>query len=324
MKISILVPIYKAEKYIEHCAESLFSQDYDNIEFLFVNDCTPDRSIDVLQHFINEKYPDRKPQVRIINHEKNRGSAAARNTLLDNATGDFVCWVDADDWLENGAISTLVNKQNENDYDIVTGWSYEVTNEGTKALRQTDYKTKEEMYDDMWGHEFRHVLWGRIFRRQLYVSNHIRCVDGDNYGEDFLLMILAVYFSNRIACVNDYVYYYNRINESAQTFQYEAKSSVMKWRQYNRNLNSIRCFLEGVGGLNEVVGSNLAKYKREFLYLSAQSRDKFFFNEIKKEIKDDCKKYYGAIGFDNSLYRIIITNYHLYSAFLNLCRRKIR
>ena len=83
---------------------------YDDLEFVFVNDCTPDNSIDILKIIVEEKYPALLSRVKIINHEKNRGSAAARNTLLDNATGEFVCWVDADDWLDKDTVAKFVHR----------------------------------------------------------------------------------------------------------------------------------------------------------------------------------------------------------------------
>ena len=103
MKVSVLVPVYGVEKYIERCARSLFEQTYSDLEYVFVNDCTPDQSIEILKKVMAE-YPQRKNAVKIVNHAKNRGLAAARNTAYDNATGDFVTIVDSDDWLEWDAL----------------------------------------------------------------------------------------------------------------------------------------------------------------------------------------------------------------------------
>ena len=108
--ISILVPIYSVEQYIERCAKSLFEQTYTDIEYIFVNDCSPDRSIDILKETIL-KYPKRKNYVKIINHDVNRGLSAARNTAVENAIGDFILHVDSDDYLEMDAIEKLVSNQ---------------------------------------------------------------------------------------------------------------------------------------------------------------------------------------------------------------------
>lgn len=97
-KVSIIIPIYKAEDFIEECAISLFSQTYENIEYLFVNDCTPDNSIEILKETLNH-FPKRQNQVKVITQNHNQGQAAARNKALDTFTGDFVAFVDSDDYL---------------------------------------------------------------------------------------------------------------------------------------------------------------------------------------------------------------------------------
>ena len=119
-RVTICSPIYGVEKYIERCAVSLFEQTYSDIDYVFVNDCTKDKSIEVLNRVI-ERYPERKKNVRIINHEKNRGLSAARNTGVDNAKTDFLIWVDSDDYVEPKMVELLVKKQLNSNADIVCG-----------------------------------------------------------------------------------------------------------------------------------------------------------------------------------------------------------
>ena len=76
--ISILIPVYNVEKFIERCARSVFEQTYENLEYVFVDDCSPDKSIQILERVLAE-YPKREKQTKIIHHDKNRGVAAARN-----------------------------------------------------------------------------------------------------------------------------------------------------------------------------------------------------------------------------------------------------
>ena len=91
--VSEIVLVYKVEQYIERCVRSLMEQTFDDIEFIFVNDCTPDKSMDILRRVI-EDYPARIPQIRIIENEVNRGAAASRNIGLDAATGDYIIFTD--------------------------------------------------------------------------------------------------------------------------------------------------------------------------------------------------------------------------------------
>ena len=98
-KVSICVPIYGVEQYIERCVRSLFEQTYENIQYIFVNDCTKDKSIEILQQLLVQ-YPHRESQVHIITHDRNRGLGAARNTAVDAATGEFLFHVDSDDYID--------------------------------------------------------------------------------------------------------------------------------------------------------------------------------------------------------------------------------
>ena len=114
----MLIPIFGVEKFIERCAVSLFEQTYPNIEYIFVNDCTKDKSIDILKEVV-ERYPTRNPQVRIIEHEKKTGLAGARNTAVAAATGEFLMHVDSDDYVDKEIVSKSVSRQLETNADIV-------------------------------------------------------------------------------------------------------------------------------------------------------------------------------------------------------------
>ncbi len=98
-KVSVIIPVYGVEKYIERCARSLFEQTLDDIEYLFIDDCTPDKSIEMLKQVL-EDYPHRKPQVVIHRMEQNSGQAAVRKWGMQNAIGDYVIHCDSDDWVE--------------------------------------------------------------------------------------------------------------------------------------------------------------------------------------------------------------------------------
>jgi len=178
-KVSIIVPVYNVEKYIERCAVSLFEQTYGNIEYVFVNDCTPDSSIDVLKQVLS-RFPNRTSQARILNHEKNRGLAVARNTALDNSNGEFVFHVDSDDYIEYNAIELLVNQQLKTASDIVSGMAvmHEVNRE--ILLPNPHYQTKEEMVIDVMQLTINHSIWRRLIRKSLYIDHDVRAQEGVN------------------------------------------------------------------------------------------------------------------------------------------------
>ena len=109
IKVSIIIPVYGVEKYIEKCARSLFEQTYSNIEYIFVNDKSKDDSIDILKKILTA-YPDRKAQVRIVEHEKNKGLSQARETGIGYASGMYLMHVDSDDYIEPNMVELCVDK----------------------------------------------------------------------------------------------------------------------------------------------------------------------------------------------------------------------
>lgn len=145
MKVSLLIPVYGVEKYIEKCAVSLFEQTYEDIEYIFVDDCTPDNSMNVLSGVI-ERYPKRKDHTRIIHHDCNKGLAQARNTALEAATGDFVLNVDSDDYLELQAIERLCAVADKKKADVVVFGFYSVYVKGRVACPNMYHFVDKESY----------------------------------------------------------------------------------------------------------------------------------------------------------------------------------
>ena len=119
IKVSIIIPIYNVEPYIERCIISVLNQSYKNIEIIIINDCTPDKSIELINKLLNNKYSSTE-NIHILNHEKNKGLSAARNTGIMNATGDYLYFLDSDDSITHDCIEVLVNALSLN-IDFVIG-----------------------------------------------------------------------------------------------------------------------------------------------------------------------------------------------------------
>lgn len=117
-KVSVVVPVYGVEKYIERCARSLFEQTLEDMEFVFVDDCTKDNSIAILEKVILD-YPKRKDQIKIIHHEQNKGLSHARETGVKNATGDFIGHCDSDDWVDKNMYEEMYLKAKQDGCDFV-------------------------------------------------------------------------------------------------------------------------------------------------------------------------------------------------------------
>lgn len=219
--VSLLIPVYRVESYIERCSRSLFEQTYSDLEYIFVDDCSPDNGVGILESVLND-YPSRKPAVKIIHHKSNKGLASARNTLLDNANGEFVCFVDSDDWLELHAIECLVKQQIDTGSDIVSGNAYMYTENGIQKLYEPTYHDKEEMVLQQFKYTWDHVLWKRLIRRSLYTDFHIKCLVGCDMAEDRYQMALLSYCAQSFSQVDSFIYNYDRRNDNSIMSQYNS------------------------------------------------------------------------------------------------------
>lgn len=229
-KVTIGVPIYNVSKYIERCAVSLLEQTYDNIEYIFVNDQTPDNSIEILKDVI-DRYPKRKEQIVIIDHNPNRGLAATRNTTIDSATGDFIMWCDSDDWLDVHAVEYSVKKQIETNADIVSFRSFRNNNNKLILLDECLSDDRDIMIENLIYKGVNHI-WARLIRTSLYLENNIRTVEGINMGEDYQVVIPLFYYSKKITSLSEPLYYYECSNANSYT------SSLLSCKNQSQILSS--------------------------------------------------------------------------------------
>ena len=217
MKVSLLIPVYGVEKYIERCAVSLFEQTYPDLEYIFVDDCTLDRSIDILLS-VADRYPDRKARLRIIRQKTNGGVGAARAAAIDAATGDCLMHVDSDDYIAPQAVELLCRKMEETGADIVDGGWQRVTAEGLSEPVSPCPIDNEKRYLGLMlcQNVVSNRMWGRLFKRRLYTDNGINLVPGIDYCEDFSIMTRLLFYARR-AWIDDVVYFYSDENAASYT-----------------------------------------------------------------------------------------------------------
>lgn len=228
-KVSVIVPVYGAEKYIERCARSLFGQTLDRIEYIFVNDCTPDRSVQVLRDVL-AGYPQRKSDTTIVDLPKNMGSAIARTTGLRHCHGEYVIQCDSDDWLEGDAYEAMYNKAVETDADVVV-CGFCTTDGKTKAIFPMTYPTDRlQWIGDMLYERTPWSLWNKLFKASLFDSPIT--YPTQSMGEDSAIVLQTAYACHRIACVGRplYNYYVNpasMVNTRAEDARYRKFAEAM-------------------------------------------------------------------------------------------------
>lgn len=207
--VSILIPVYGVEKYIEQCMRSLFNNTIiKSCEIIIVDDCSPDYSMKIIDTMLANEFIDFVNIVKIVKHEKNRGLAAARNTALELASADYFICVDSDDWVEPDYLELLYKKAIETQADVV---GCDVIRE--KAKRQY---IQEQPIDsdnikcisDMYLLKTNGWLWLKMIRKQLLIDYNIKWLEGLNLLEDLIVMTKIFYKAQKTAYVNKGLYHY--------------------------------------------------------------------------------------------------------------------
>ncbi len=254
-KVSVIIPVYGVEKYIERCARSLFEQTLDDIEYLFIDDCTPDNSIGVLKSVL-EKYPHRKSQVIIHRMEKNSGQAAVREWGMRNAIGEFVTHCDSDDWVKKDMYRQMYDKAIQDnadcvicDYAISDGINVLNTFNGCDSIEKNDFIQKLLARKKAWS------LCNKLFRRSLL--DKINYPKGD-MGEDMVITFQCLLNANTISYLPSSFYYYFQ-NPLSVTHTPNEEKKMKNFYQNKENLDLLIAIFKEKGLFQQ--------YEKEFISL---------------------------------------------------------
>ena len=212
-KVSVIVPVYKVAKFIERCARSLFEQTLQDIEFIFVDDATPDASISIIQTVLAE-YPNRMKQVKLITHECNKGLPAARNTGLKTALGEYVFHCDSDDFVEPDMLEKLYNTAKDEMVDIVWCDWFLSFEKNERYMKQPQYLSAMEALKGMLTGAMKYNVWNKLIKRELYQRYLIRFPEGYGMGEDMTIIMLFAY-AGKVKYIPHAFYHYVKLNSNA-------------------------------------------------------------------------------------------------------------
>ncbi len=221
-KFSIIVPVYNAEKYLSDCVLSIIGQTYKNFELILVDDGSPDSSPLICDEFANKD-----DRIRVV-HKKNGGQTSAREAGLDIAVGDYVVFVDSDDWIDERYLEIFEEAISKENYpDVLCCGYYRYTDGELAPVKLFDkyrYYTREDIVKDVFpsliqannASYFTPCVWAKAFRREIISGEHFRVDRSLRIGEDSCAVIATIYRSQSIVTISELLYYY-RINHGSVT-----------------------------------------------------------------------------------------------------------
>lgn len=218
-KVSIIVPFYKVEPFIERCVRSLFEQSLQEIEYIFVDDASPDGSRVVLERVA----ADYRRDFRILTHEKNKGLPAARNTGLENARGEFIYHCDSDDYLEPGMLEEMYQAAKQESADFIYCDFYLDFGTSRRVMTNPGYNNPELMIKEGFlAGLMKYNVWNKLVKHSLYTDSRLLFPEGHNMGEDMTMILLATH-AIRTAHVAKPLYHYVKLNGNAYSNTFSQK-----------------------------------------------------------------------------------------------------
>lgn len=220
-KISVIIPVYNVDKYVEKCLKSIINQTYNNLEIIIVNDGSTDNSL-----MICEKIAKKDKRIKIIT-QKNGGLSLARNTGIKNSTGDYIAFIDSDDYVSKRFIEVLYNTLIANNADIsVCDYIYVDENDHkwskTKKMNKI-YSNIDAIKDLFVGNQDTEVMsWNKLYKKSLFLDNNILFPEGMIHEDNFTTYKLY-YFSKSIALVDEKLYFYLQRNNSIMGKKFNVK-----------------------------------------------------------------------------------------------------
>jgi glycosyltransferase EpsJ len=215
--ISVVVPIYNAEKYLPRCLDSIINQAYKNIEIIIVDDGSIDSSKDIIKDYVLKD-----DRIKVI-HKQNGGVSSARNKGIEAANGKYIAFVDADDYILPNMYSSMINVTMDNDIDLCYCGFVQQTLKQTKCIKLPD--TDKTVFNEtdirdmlicgLAHNRLMRSLVNKLYRKVIIVDNNMRLSEAVEYGEDYLFNIEYLMHVKRVFYLNECLYYYDNTTPGA-------------------------------------------------------------------------------------------------------------
>lgn len=235
-KVSIIIPAYNAEKFIERCINSILRQTYEQLEIVIINDGSLDETLTLCN-----QYKEQDQRICVID-QRNKGVAATRNVGLQNATGDYILFVDVDDWIEPSMVERLMDAINEQDTFDIAFCSFdnaEVPEQVTpKTGAPVEVWDKEKQQKEFLIHKrMTGMLWNKLIRAELFKD--IMFDETVGYGEDAQVLWKVLKRSRNMIVLQDVLYHHvlEKQSISHQTYSRTKYSAIKVWKEIEEDVN---------------------------------------------------------------------------------------
>ncbi len=220
--VSVIVPIYNAEKYLSKCINSILNQSHKNLEIILIDDESLDKSGEIA-----DEYSKKDNRIKVI-HKKNEGVSSARNAGIDAATGDYICFSDADDFLEPDYVEYLLKLAIKNNADIsYTSEMFTTYHKEQTTKDNLSILTPEEATIAILCYKVPIGVYCKMFRRGFLNQEKIRFIPHIYIGEGFNFSILCFQLANKVAVGHKKVYFYRRDNSDSAMSKFNIKKCEM-------------------------------------------------------------------------------------------------
>lgn len=284
IKVSVIIPVYNVGSYLEQCIDSILCQSFVNFELILVDDGSTDRS-----GAICDKYAGKDARIKVI-HQPNAGLPTARKVGLENAQGEYVLYVDADDWVDPNHLESLVEVAEQRDADVVLcGFNYEFPKRKIKNENIPIATKGKDVIIECLNNRLHAGVVFKLVKKDIFVDNQL-CFPKYNFFEDMYLTIEILLCANKIASTGLATYHY-RFNVSSETHEKNAAFRIKKFKEFIQNMQEVfdKYTLWDDEPLRKVLYQRINKEKLELLILPFSAGD-----EIRKAYQlypDSWKEY---------------------------------
>lgn len=305
--LSIIVPVYNGENFIEDCIDSIINQTLKDIEILIINDGSKDNTLNIIESIAKSD-----SRIKILN-QKNSGVSAARNNGISKSRGKYITFVDADDYIDKTMYEKMYKKAEEFNSDIVICNVNDVLNGNKKVslnLNEGIIDIRKLTESEFLSNEYFKLgtaVWHKIFKRNLIKENKIKFINySEVASEDTLFNYEAMLKAKRLYCIEEALYDY-KINENSLTKSKSAKENMIK-----RCMNTVNIMSDFLSK-NKIEGENFIDYITYWEFINALS----YVDELKVKLLVNSIKEYSKISTFNKAIKKIALSSELDKYFIN-------